>query len=84
MQRLSDNTLTVDLQVLDNEASTDYKRVIKKKCNTNYQLVPPSTHQRNADERAIRMFKAHFIAILAGVAHYFPRNFGTSYYRRRK
>ena len=29
-------------------------------------------HRRNAAERAIRTFKAHFISILAGVAHDFP------------
>ena len=31
-------------------------------------------HRRNAAERAIRTFKAHFIAILAGVAPDFPRH----------
>ena len=31
MQRLTDNKLIVDLQILDNEASADYKRAIKKK-----------------------------------------------------
>ena len=31
-------------------------------------------HQRNAAERAIRMFKANFLSIFAGVAPYFPRN----------
>ena len=31
MQRLRDHVLTVDLQVLDNEASTEYNKVIKKK-----------------------------------------------------
>ena len=30
MQRLSDNKLIVDLQILDNEASAEYKRAIKK------------------------------------------------------
>ena len=74
MQRLSDHKLTTDLQILDNEAITEYKRVIKKKRNTNYQLFPPKTHRRNAAERAIRKFKSHFIDILAGVAHDFPRN----------
>ena len=37
IQRLSDHNLTVDLQNLENEARTEYKRVIKKKWNTNYQ-----------------------------------------------
>ena len=44
MQRLRDHELIVDLQILYNEASTDYKRVIKKKWNANYKLVPPNTH----------------------------------------
>ena len=30
LQRLSNHNLTVDLQILDNEASVEYKRVIKK------------------------------------------------------
>ena len=44
MQRLHDNKLTVDLQILDNEASAEYKRAIKEKWNANYQLVPPNRH----------------------------------------
>ena len=45
MQRLTDNKLIVYLQILDNKASTEYKRAIKTKWNANYQLVPPNTHQ---------------------------------------
>ena len=74
MQRLTDNKLSVDLQILDNEASADYKRAIKKKWNANYQLVPPNTHQSNAAERAIHTFKAHFLSILAGINPDSPRN----------
>ena len=74
MQRLSEHNLTVDLQILDNEVGTEYKRVIEKKWNANYQLVPPNTHQINAAERAICTFKAHFIAIITGVAHDLQRN----------
>ena len=44
MQRLSDHKLTVDLQILYNEVITEYKRVIKKKWNTNYQLFPQNTN----------------------------------------
>ena len=73
MQRLTSNKLSVDIQILDKEASADYKRTIKTKWNDNYQLVPPNTHRRNAAERAIRTFKAHFLSILAGVAPDFPR-----------
>ena len=74
MQRLTDNNLRVDLQVLDNEASADYKLSIKTKWKAKYQLVPPHTHRSNAAERAIRTFKAHFLSILASVAPDFPRN----------
>ena len=31
MQRLTDNKLSVDLQILDNEASAEYKQSIKTK-----------------------------------------------------
>ena len=62
------------MQILYNEASAEYKRVITENCNTNYQLIPPNTHRSNAAERAICTFKAQFLSILAGVAPYFPRN----------
>ena len=75
MQRLRDNKLTVNLQILDNEASAEYKRAIKEKWDANNQLIPLNKHRSNAAERAICTFKAHFISILAGVAPYFTRNF---------
>ena len=74
MQRLLNNILTVDLQILDNEGSAEYKWDITEKWNTNYQLVPPNTHQSNAAKHAICMFKAQFLSIFASVAPYFPRN----------
>ena len=49
MQRLINNKLTVDLQILDNEASAEYKQAIMEKWNANYQLVPPNIHRSNAD-----------------------------------
>ena len=74
MQRLTDNKLSVDLQILYNEASVEYKRSIKTNWNAEYQLVPPHTHRSNASERAIRTFKAHFLSILAVVAPDIARN----------
>ena len=74
MRRIHDNKLTIDLQIIDNEASAEYKRAIKEKWNANYQLVPPNRHQINAAERAICTFNTHFISILANVAPDFPRN----------
>ena len=72
MQRLSNHKLRIDLQILDNEDSTEYKRVIKGKWKINYQLLPPNTHRSNAAERAIHTFIAHFVSILACVAPDFP------------
>ena len=74
MRRLRDNKITVDLQILDNEESAEYKRAITKKWNANYQLVTPNTHWSNTAERTIRTFKAQFLSILAGVAPDSPRN----------
>ena len=73
MQRLKDRNMLVNLQILDNEASKEYKKIIKDKWNIKYQLVPSHIHRQNAAERAIRKFKAHFLSILAVVADYFPR-----------
>ena len=74
MQQLTENKLSVDLQILDNEASEAYKRSINTKRKAKYQLVPPHTHRSNAAECAIRKFKAHFLSILASVAPDSPRN----------
>ena len=74
MQRLKAKNQHVDLQILDNEASAEYKKLMTETWKVAYQFVPPDNHRRNAAERAIRTFKAHFIAILAGIAPDFPRN----------
>ena len=62
----------MDLQVLDNEASAEYRREITQTWKAKYQLVPPGVHRRNAVEHAIQTFKAYFLAILAGVVRSFP------------
>ena len=74
MLRLTDNKVCMDLQILDNDASEEYKRSIKNKWNAKYQVVPPHTHRSNAAECAICTFKAHFLSILASVAPDFPIN----------
>ena len=66
MQRLKDHNMLVDLQILDNKASTEYKRIIKYEWGVGYQLVPPHIHCRNAVESAIRTFKAHLYLTLLG------------------
>ena len=65
--------MLVNLQILDNEVSKEYKTIIKDKWNIKYQLVPSHIHRQNAAERAIQTFKAHLISILAGVADVLPR-----------
>ena len=73
MQRLKDRNMLVNLQILDNEARKEYKKIIKYEWNIKYQLVPSHTHRQNAAKRAIRTFKVHFLSILAGLADDFPR-----------
>ena len=51
-----------------------YRQLITDKWKADFQLVTPNIHRRNAAERAICTFKAHFLAILAGVAPYYLRN----------
>jgi hypothetical protein len=46
------------IYILDNEASADLKKGLKK-YGLDYQLVPPHVHRRNAAERATRTFKSH-------------------------
>ena len=71
---LRDHKLTVDLQILDNDASVEYTQVIKNKWKINYHLLHPNSYRSNAAERAIFTFKAHFISILAGIVPDFPWN----------
>jgi hypothetical protein len=70
------NELTVKgfkpkLQTLDNKASAALKNCFTAN-DVEYQLVPPHCHLRNADERAIRTFKEHFVAGLSSVDPTFP------------
>jgi hypothetical protein len=59
------------LQTLDNEASAALKNFFTVN-DIAYQLVPPNCHRRNAEERAIRTFKEHFVAGLSLVDPSFP------------
>ena len=65
MQNLADRGHHVDIQILDNEVSYEFNKTIINDWGATYQLVPPNVHIQNIAERAIRTFKAHFIAILA-------------------
>jgi hypothetical protein len=72
MVRLAACKLSVDLNIRDNEASADFKRVITESWKTKFQLVLPDMHRRNKAERIIRHVKNHFLSILAGVNATFP------------
>ncbi len=71
-------TIKPKTHILDNEASTEYKREIQKNCTI--QLVPPDNHRRNLAERAIQTFKSHFKAILAGWTTHSQCDYGTDCY----
>lgn len=66
--------LTIKTQILDNEASTEYRCTITDIWHCTYQLVPPNMHCHNSTKQAIRTFKAHFLAILVGVDPSFPES----------
>ncbi len=56
---------------LDNECSVEFKERIKLS-NMKYQLIPPHNHRWNIAEKAIQVFKAHFISILCDMDKSFP------------
>ena len=59
------------LYILDNEISQDLRKAFSKN-KVAFQLVPPHMHRKNAAERAISMFKNHFLAGLASCDPSFP------------
>ena len=73
MKKLVDRGHHVDIQILDNEVSTELKKTFMKYWGATYQLVPPNVHRQNIEERAIITFKTHSLPILAGVDIDFPK-----------
>ena len=73
MQRLPKKCHRVDVQILDNEVSTEFSKTIVDDWNATYHLVPTNVHIINIAEQDIRTFKAYFISVLAGVDHTFPK-----------
>ena len=73
MKKLADRGHHVNVQILDNDVSAEFKKTIMKDWSDTYQLVPPNLHRQNIAERAIRTLKAHFLAILSGVDPEFPK-----------
>ena len=83
IQKLTDRGNHVYIQILDNEVRAEFKKTIKKYWGTTYQLVPPNAHRRNIAERVIRTYKAHFLAILAGVDQIYQNICGTTCWHKR-
>ena len=50
IQRLADMGHHVEVQILDNEVSAEFKKTIVKDWGASYQLVPPNVHRRNVAE----------------------------------
>ena len=71
--QLTANGYKPALHILDNECSNDIKNSFVKK-SIKFQRVPAHQHRRNAVERAIQTWKAHFIAGLASTDPSFPLN----------
>ena len=72
--QLKQQNQIVDLQILDNEASADYKRTMWDIWKVDYQLSPPNLHLQNSSKRSIFTFKAYFLSTLAGIAEDSPQN----------
>jgi hypothetical protein len=72
MRHLANRGHNVDLQILDNEVSAEFKATTVDKWKVWYQLISPDVHCCNAAERAIQTFKSHFLAIIAGLPPAFP------------
>ena len=56
---------------MDNECAKETEKLITKN-NATIQFVEPDQHRVNAAERAIQLFKNHFIAGLCTVHKSFP------------
>jgi hypothetical protein len=67
MTCLTAQGLSVELNIRDNEASADFKRVITETWRAKFQLVLPDMHPRNKAKQMICHFKDHFLSIFAGV-----------------
>ena len=58
-------------QILNNQASAEYKATIKASGMT-YELVPPEEHQCNMAKKSIQTFKDHFVGVLSRCAPTMP------------
>ena len=71
VNRLKLHGISPNIHILDNECLTEFKETILKN-GMKYQLVPPHDHRRNIAEKAIQVFKDHFVLVLCGAPVNFP------------
>ena len=71
LERIKAQGVVPTHQVLDDEISEAHRLKIKQTSMT-YQLVPPDYHRQNLEEKAIQMWKCHFIGMMIGTAASFP------------
>ena len=71
LARMQSQGLIPKHQILDNQASAEYKAAIEAFGMT-YELVPPKEHRHNMAEKAIQTFKDHFVGVLSGCALSMP------------
>jgi hypothetical protein len=71
---LMDRQLKPQLPKLDNKCSAALKQFMRT-AKVDFQLVPPYHHRQNAAERAIGIWKDHFVAGLASLDPHFPMHF---------
>ena len=62
----------MDLNIRDNKAGANFKRVITKTWQVKFQLVLPDMYHGNKAKQMIHQFKNHFLSILADVNAAFP------------
>ena len=71
VDRLKSKGFKPNMHILDNECSAEFKEKILEN-EMEYQLVPPHDHRRNIAEKAIQVFKDHFVSVLCGTDDKFP------------
>ena len=68
---LREKVIQPKLHLLDIKCSEEFKEVIKYN-GMKYQLVPPHDHRQNIAEKAIQVFKDHFVLVLCVTDKNFP------------
>jgi hypothetical protein len=84
MTRLAACGLSVDLQILDNEASAAYKQAITFTWQSKFQLVLPEMHCCNRAECAIRLSRTTSSPSLRVWTSPSPHTFGTYSFLRQR